>query len=177
MGKRYTHQRIRRWPESSREDLINAWAHAWMSRVATWRYRSFFSLSARPIRKKKSFRRSAGRLMDQVNGPSTPDMSSPDGRIPSPAKHSSFFLFSFRLRSDANLKQTPTREREESFACNVCTTSPPPSPSLFYFRGEETWGFLSHSTSFWLQLLINNTYRVGVDSVRELVVSAGLTWD
>ena len=74
-------------------------------------------------KEKKSFRRSAGRLMDQVNGPSTPDMSSPDVRIPSsPAKHS------LLLQSDANLKQTPTRE---SFACNVCVCVYSPQPDLF----------------------------------------------
>jgi hypothetical protein len=84
-------------------------------------------------KEKKSFRRSAGRLMDQVNGPSTPDMSSPDVRIPSsPAKHS------LLLQSDANLKQTPTRE---SFACNVCVCvcvcvcTPPPARSLFKLEG------------------------------------------
>ena len=143
--KEEIHQRFgtdRNW-EKKEGDLINAWEHAWMSQVATWRYRSPPPFFPRPThmkekglredegkkKEKKSFRRSAGRLMDQVNGPSTPDMSSPDVRIPSsPAKHS---LFYFRVTLTWS---RPPRERVSHATC-VCVCVLPPARSLFKLEG------------------------------------------
>ena len=81
-GQRFRRWKKKNWIPRRERDLIN---EACMNE----------SLRAGPTH---SFRWSAGRLMDQVNGPSTPDMSSP--RTP-----------------PLTSKQNPTRT---TFACNVC---------------------------------------------------------